>query len=50
MDCPGVMGLYCLISEEELAAPIKGLKMGNAAGPTRVVSEIIWWFWYKVDD
>ena len=41
MDCPAVMGPYYLISEEEVAAAIKGLKMGKAAGPTGVVSEIM---------
>ena len=41
VDCPEVMGPPCLISEEEVAAAIKGLKMGKAAGPTGVVSEMI---------
>ena len=41
MDCPEVMGPYCLITEEEVAAAIKGLKIGNAAGPTGVVSEMM---------
>ena len=27
VDCPEVMGPHCLISEEELAAAIKGLKI-----------------------
>ena len=27
VDCPEVMGLHCLISEEEVAAAIKGLKI-----------------------
>ena len=40
VDCPEVMGPHCLISEEEVAA-IKGLKIGNAAGPTGVVSEMM---------
>ena len=41
MDCPEVMGSCCLISEEEVAAAIKGLKIGKAAGPTTgVVSEM----------
>ena len=40
-DCPEVMGLCCLILEEEVAAAIKGLKMGKAAGPTGVVSEMM---------
>ena len=29
MDCPEVMGICCLISEEAVAAAIKGLKMGE---------------------
>ena len=37
VDCPEVMGPHCLISEEEVAAAIKGLKIGKAAGPTGVV-------------
>ena len=41
VDCPEVMEPCCLISEEEVAAAIKGLKMGKAAGPTGVVSEMI---------
>ena len=41
VDCPEVMGPHCLISEEEVAAAIKGLKMGKAAGPTGVVSEMM---------
>ena len=41
MDCPEVMGPCCLISEEEVAAAIKGLKMGKAAGPTGMVSEMM---------
>ena len=41
MDCPEVMGPCCLILEEEVAAAIKGLKMGKAAGPTGVVSEMM---------
>ena len=41
MDCPEVMGPCCLISEEEVAAAIKGLKWGKAAGPTGVVSEMM---------
>ena len=40
MDCPEVMGPCCLISEEEVVADIKGLKMGKAAGPTGVVNEM----------
>ena len=31
----------CLISEEEVAAAIKELKIGKAAGPTGVVSEMM---------
>ena len=41
VDCPEVMGPHCLISEEEVATAIKGLKIGKAAGPTGVVSEMI---------
>ena len=36
-----VMGPCCLISEEEVAAAIKGLKMGKAAGLIGVVSEMM---------
>ena len=41
VDCPGVIGPYCLISEEEVAAANKLLKIGKAAGPTGVVSEMM---------
>ena len=41
VDFPEVMGPCCLISEEEVAAAIKGLKMGKSAGPTGVVSEMM---------
>ena len=41
VDCPNVMGPCCLISEEEVAAAIKGLKMGKSAGATSVVSEMM---------
>ena len=41
MDCPEVMGPHCLISEEEVASAIKGLKIGKAAGHTGVVSEMM---------
>ena len=41
VDCPEVMGPRCLISEEGVAAAIKGLKMGKAAGPTGVVSKMM---------
>ena len=41
VDCPEVMGPCCLISEEEVASAIKGLKIGKAAGPTGVVSEMM---------
>ena len=41
VDCPEVMGPCCLISEEEVAAGIKGLQIGRAAGPTGVVSEMM---------
>ena len=36
-----IMGPHCLISEEEVAAAIKGLKIGKAAGPTSVMSEMM---------
>ena len=39
VDCPEVREPHCLISEEEVAAAIKGLKIGKAAGPPGVVSE-----------
>ena len=41
VDCPEVMGPCCPISEEEVAAAIKGLKIGKVAGPTGVVSEMM---------
>ena len=41
VDCPEMVRLCCLISEEEVAAAIKGLKMGKAAGPTGVVSDMM---------
>ena len=41
VDYPGMMGPHCLISEEEVAAAIKGLEIGKAAGPTGVVSEMM---------
>ena len=41
VDYPEVMGPHCLISEEEVAAAIKGLKIGKAAGPAGVVSEMM---------
>ena len=41
VDCPEVMGPCCLISEEEVAAAIKGLTIGKATGPTGVVSEMM---------
>ena len=41
VDCPEVMVPHCLISEEDVAASIKGLKIGKAAGPTGVVSEMM---------
>ena len=41
VDCPEVMGPCCLISEEEVAASIKGLKMGKEPIPTGVVSEMM---------
>ena len=36
-----MMGPCCLISEEEVAAAIKGVKIRKAAGSTGVVSEMI---------
>ena len=36
-----MMGPCCLILEEEAAAAIKRLKMGKAAGPTGVVSDMM---------
>ena len=36
-----VLYYTCLISEEEVAAAIKGLKIGKATGPTGVVSEMM---------
>ena len=41
VDCPEVIGPRCLISEEEVEAAIKGLKMGKAAGSTGVVCEMM---------
>ena len=41
VDCHEVMGRHCLISEEEVAAAIKRLKIGKAAGPNGVVSEMM---------
>ena len=41
VDCPEVMGPCCLISEEEVAAAIKGLKIVKSAGPTGVVIEMM---------
>ena len=41
VGCPEVMAPHCLISEEEVAAAIKGLKIGKAIGPTGVVSEMM---------
>ena len=40
VDCPEVMGPCCHISEEDVKTAIKGLKIGKAAGPTGVVSEM----------
>ena len=37
----GLMGPHCLISEEDVAAVIKGLKIEKSAGPTGVVSELM---------
>ena len=41
VDCPEVLGPCCLITEEEVAVAINGLKIGKAAGPTGVVSEMM---------
>ena len=41
VDCPEVMGPHCLISEEEVAAAIKGLNIRKVAGPTGVVSDMM---------
>ena len=41
VDCPEVMGPCCLISEEGVAAAIKGLKNRKSAGPINVVSEMM---------
>ena len=41
VDCPEVMWSCCFISEEEVAAAIKGLKIGKASGPTGVVNEMM---------
>ena len=38
MGCPEVIGPCCLISEEEVAAGIKGFFFGKTAGPIAVVS------------
>ena len=40
-DWDGEVGPCCLILEEDVTAAIKTLKMGKAAGPTRVVSEMM---------
>ena len=41
MNCPEVIGPCCLISEEEVAAAIKGLKMGKVVGSNGVVSDMM---------
>ena len=41
MGCPEFMGMCCLISEQDVTATIKGIKIGKAAGPTGVVSEMM---------
>ena len=41
VDCPEVMWPRCLIYEDEVASAIKGLKIGKAADPTGVGSEIM---------
>ena len=48
MVCPKVMESSCLIAEIEIAAGSKQLKIGKAAGPTAVVSQmmrhfVLWW-------
>ena len=40
-DCPEVMVHCCLLSEEEVAAAIKGLKMGKATSSTGVVKQMM---------
>ena len=41
LDCPEVMGPCCLISEEEVVAAIKILKMVKSADHTGVVSKMM---------
>ena len=41
VDCPAAMGPCCLISEEEVAAAIKELNIGKAAGPTGAVHLVV---------
>ena len=41
VDCPEVMEPCCLILKEEVATAIKGLKIGKAAGPTGMLSEMM---------
>ena len=41
VDCHEVMGPCCLISEENVAAAIKLLKIGKAAGSTGVMSDMM---------
>ena len=41
MDCREVLGPCRLVLEEEVEAAIKGLKIGKAAGPTDMVSDMM---------
>ena len=41
VDCQKVMGPCCMISEDDVAAAIKGIKNIKAAGPTGIVSEMM---------
>ena len=40
VGCPKGMGTCCLISEEDFAVAIKGIKIGKATDPTSVASEM----------
>ena len=44
MGCPEDMGYFCIISEEEVAAAIKGLKIRKGAGPAGLISEMVGWY------
>ena len=50
VDCTEVIEPYCLISEEEVAAAIKGLKSSWSYWCGECDDEGRWWFLYKVDD